>query len=194
MIKSYLLNRINEPRQTPKKSVGVNLCFLRIKFSRQRTVEDACPYNSICKHPYEKQALPLLFSIRLFFHDGRAEGQKRELCHLEALESEGNADDSDAESRACDEVTDGKLQSTEEEPDDIDDDGSCFFAVNDLLAEGCERKTRHFNALNADGNTDERYTPENAGDEPCQSEPKTAKDDPKKVTDKFHTYQPFTKD
>ena len=35
-----------KPRQT-SKAVGVYLCFLRIKFLRQRTVEDACPYNAL---------------------------------------------------------------------------------------------------------------------------------------------------
>ena len=35
------------PRQTFKNLSGLSLCLLRIKFLRQRTVEDACPYKDL---------------------------------------------------------------------------------------------------------------------------------------------------
>ena len=130
----------------------------------------------------------------LFCHDSGTEGEKRELRHLEALKSEGNADDGDTEHRACNEVTDSELKTAEEKPKNIDDNGACFFTVNDLFAEGRKRKSRHFDALNANGNADDGHTPKNADDKPCECEPKSAQDDPKKITDKFHGIPTFQKD
>ena len=126
-----------------------------------------------------------------FRDDSGAEGEERQLCHFEALQTEGNADDGDAENDSRDQVTEGKLDAAEEKPKDVDDDGACFLAVNDLFPKGRESETGHFEALHADGDADDRHAPNNADDEPRECEPKAAKNDPKKITEQFHKIDPF---
>ena len=107
-----------------------------------------------------------------------AEGCQRESCELEILKPERDADDRDTASDTAHQKAAGELESAKKEPKDIDDGRARAAAVSDLLAEGKERKLCEFEALQADGNADDRDAPEKSDEKPAECRENAAENKP----------------
>ena len=100
-----------------------------------------------------------VLSDRLGRYDGRAERHQCELGEFEALLSERDSDDGDAQDKPHDCCRDGELDSPENEPQDIDKQGKRTASVHHALPEWRKHQSRHFEALETDRNSDDRDAP-----------------------------------
>lgn len=116
----------------------------------------------------------------------RAERQKRELGHLEALQAERNGDDRDAARDAREDIGYRHGDACKNQPEDIGDKRGRAAAVFDGLAERGEREARHFERLAPQRDADDAYIEQAADHKPPQRRPNTAEQNPDDIADRFH--------
>lgn len=92
-------------------------------------------------------------------HQGCSERHQRELCDFEALQSERDSDDRNAESHAYGGSGQCDFDASEEYPKYIEQQRYGCRTVTDFLSERKEGKCCEFEALHADRNADYGDTP-----------------------------------
>ena len=75
-------------------------------------------------------------------------------------------------------MSEGKLPSGDEQPDDVQQHGTGSAAVFDLFPEREEGKFCEFEALDSPGNPDDRNASDDTGEDPAQSGDYAAKNKP----------------
>ena len=105
----------------------------------------------------------------------RSQGQLRD---FEILQSEGNADDRSAEKTSKHQVRYCQLQSGENDPQNIDDEGDRPTVIFHFLTEGIQRYRTQLEALPSNRYSHDRNTPEAAGQDPSQRTEEPSEYDP----------------
>ena len=113
----------------------------------------------------------------------RAERHQGELCQLEVLESEGDADNGDAENQTDAQMFDRQRHAGENDPQDIHDQRNRAGTPHDFLPERTAGQFRKLEALHADRNADDGHAPQQSADKPRQSAEKSAENKPYKIAE-----------
>lgn len=129
---------------------------------------------------------PKLLQPELHFF---AEGSQRENGHLEVLLAPGNADDSDAEQKAEEDVHQPRPKTTADEPDKVegDADATCeTFGISNLRTERPEAEQPDLERLQRHGKTDDGDGHSQTAREITDGGFKPAKNPPNDVAKDFH--------
>lgn len=126
---------------------------------------------------YEKKRLAII--SRACRHEGGAERHECQLGEFEALYSERNADDRNAEHHADSGCGERDFDAAEKNPEHVEQQRCRPCAVADFLPEREERQCREFEALHPDGDADDGQAPQYAYDKPCQPEDNPPEKKPK---------------
>ena len=124
--------------------------------------------------------------VLLFFNNG-TKGEKCQLSHFEALQSEGNSENSNAPDQTCQSEPESQLQSAENKPDNIGN-GMLSEMYGSCSAKRPDRKMCDFEALSAERNADNGDAPDQTKNKPYNSRFKTNQNESKNVTDCFRFY------
>lgn len=111
----------------------------------------------------------------------RAKGRKRELGHLEELQTPGDAHDGDAVERSGNQVRERHPQACEQDPRAVGDERRRTAAVDDGLAKRHERERRHLEGLEAQGYPDDGDAEYPARDQPTERGAPSAGEQPDDV-------------
>ena len=121
--------------------------------------------------------------------DGCTEGGCSKLSELEALFTEGDANDSNAPDKTEKCITENKEESTKYEPNNISNRMRGEIGAN-IFAEGPKRELSELKALLAEGNANDGDAEQNAQESPGKPQPQATKDEPNDVCDEFHDIPP----
>lgn len=116
----------------------------------------------------------------------RPKGQERQLGHLEELHAEGRPHHGDAPDGPQEQVAEGHLGATEDEPEAVGQARRQATPVDDLLAEGREGERGHLEGLPPHGDAHDRKAPHEAYEQPGQGGDPPAGDDPYNVSQGAH--------
>lgn len=116
----------------------------------------------------------------------RPEGQERQLGHLEELHAEGRPHHGDAPDGPQEQVAEGHLGATEDEPEAVGQARRQATPVDDLLAERREGERGHLEGLPPHGDAHDRKAPHEAYEQPGQGGDPPAGDDPYNVSQGAH--------
>ena len=117
---------------------------------------------------------------------GLAEGKEGEAGYLEVLQTEGDADDGDAEQGADNDVGKGNFYPAAEDPDDVQHEvnaAGLAVAEDGGFAEGAEREDADFHQLQAEGNADDGNAKQQSGNDISQPDEEAAEQEPKYVSE-----------
>ena len=122
--------------------------------------------------------------LRRLLH-GCAERHERKPRHFEALPAERYADNGYAPQAAENKVAKRQLQPGKQDPKHIGNERNATAAVNDLPAERKECKPGKLEALQTDGNAEDRHAPQAARERPCQPAGKPSEKEPKNIPERL---------
>ena len=125
------------------------------------------------------------------FDNIRAEREDCELHKLECLQTERNTDDGNATNNSRKEITDCQFPTEKNEPNHVHD-GMLFKLHSDILAKRSEVHRCEFEALDAERDTDNGDTKQKSEQEPSESKPDTAENEPNEIADQFHIVPPVS--
>ena len=108
----------------------------------------------------------------------RAEGHQRQLCHFEALLSDGDAKECYAPEAAKNDIADRQFKAEEYDPNQVHQKGKSAAPIYDLFSEREKGETCKLEALQSDGNTDDGHTPQASGQHPRKSADQSTKQKP----------------
>ena len=132
------------------------------------------------KNEHGLREQPVLFFLVVLFFDldnVSTEGTESKLHHFECLQTEGNADDSDAADHAANEVSQSQLPAEKNGPKKVGD-GVLFKLYSDLLAKGGEGQLSCLEALHAKGNADDGNAQQHTEQKPGKTKPDSAENEP----------------
>jgi len=108
-------------------------------------------------------------------YDPGTKGHQAELCHLEALQSKGNANDSHTEQKTNDHIGYRQFNASDKDPYEIYKKRYCTHTIiGHFFPKGKKLQSRHFEALDPYWDSNDGHRPQKTKKEPHDRRKKTS--------------------